>query len=203
MQRVYYEKRHLSLKDSASKYECALPLPTRRDVSARTLFWKYYFFTLRIELLKTLAVGEISSFLRRRNFAVVYSMWNSPLSINHIKGKGLGDISSWHILAWVNEKASRADSHRWREIISILCAVSPAVKFHGGRFSFPSKTNQRTRCLGKTLKTWAALHFFNPPPSPWPPGSSCGASNPEFTKSWKLSPVKVSTSLRANLWKVA
>lgn len=125
---------------------------TLGDALARTLFWKYYFFTLRTELLKTLAVGEISSFLRRGNFAVVYSMWNSLLSINHIKGKGLGDISSWHVLAWVNEKASRADSHRLREIISILCAVSLAVKFHRGENLFSPQ--RRIRGRGASVKPW-------------------------------------------------
>lgn len=57
------------------------------------------FFHPKDRTIKGISREEISSFLCLRNFSVVYCNWNSLLSINHIKGKGLGDISSLHVLA--------------------------------------------------------------------------------------------------------
>lgn len=103
---------------------------------AEDFILKILLFHPQDRTIKDISGEEISSFLRRRNFAVVYCNWNSLLSINHIKGKGLGDISSWHVLAWVNEKPSRADRHCLREIISILCAVCQVVKLLGSAGGF-------------------------------------------------------------------
>lgn len=103
---------------------------------AEDFILKILLFHPQDKTIKDISGEEISSFLRRRNFAVVYCNWNSLLSINHIKGKGLGDISSWHVLVWVNEKPSRADRHCLREIISSLCAVCQVVKLLGRGLSF-------------------------------------------------------------------
>lgn len=147
---------------------------------AEDFILKILLFHPQDRTIKDISGEEISSFLRRRNFAVVYCNWNSLLSINHIKGKGLGDISSWHVLAWVNEKPSRADRHCLREIISTLCAVCQVVKLRGGLvLLLLSSTNcdqsQRTSC-SSTLS-----HSFHPPTSPW--GRAQGLFLPRFIRS--------------------
>lgn len=140
---------------------------------AEDFILKILLFHPQDKTIKDISGREISSFLRRRNFAVVYCNWNSLLSINHIKGKGLGDISSWHVLAWVNEKPSRADRHCLREIISSLWAVCQVVKLRGGGLSFKfsklqPKPDDIVLSVDPEDRGYSTLsHSFHPPTSPW------------------------------------
>lgn len=122
------------------------------------------FFHPKDRTIKGISPKEISSFRCLGNFSVVYCKWNSLLSINHIKGKGLGDILSLHVLAWVKEKPSPGKTRCLREMIS---TVSVVVKCWG-RSSFllwdqEITTRSENVVLWWTLKSPAALSTCNFP----------------------------------------
>lgn len=104
------------------------------------LYFGILFFYPQDTTIKGISRGEISSFLCLKNFPVVYCNRNSLLSINHIKGGGLGAISLLHVLTWVKEK-SRGTRAIDIETISISCAVSVAVECQEILFSLVSSTN--------------------------------------------------------------
>lgn len=119
--------------------------------------------------IKGISREEISSFRCLGNFSVVYCKWNSLLSINHIKGKGLGDILSLHVLAWVKEKLRPGETRCLREMIRISSIVSVVVKcWRGASFLLWHQeitTRWENVVLWWTLKT-RAQQLSHPVTSP-------------------------------------